>query len=258
MTQAPIGVLLAAGLGSRLAPLTHDLPKALVTLHGIPFIEFALRNLEAAGCKQIAINTHHHADVLSQWLEDREKRHSGTQLLVFHEEHLLGVGGGLKRMSEALSTGSILVQNADVLHDFPLGQLLEEHSRLGSTLSLVCAGEPLVMRVEGQRLRGILEPHGCTHGFTGVHILSQDCRDALRHWDSAAIIPFYTDWIQSGKEIVALQPPTDYLWADLGHASEYAALHERVWNQKAYHALLQRFGLDAQKATPPVQRKLKA
>jgi mannose-1-phosphate guanylyltransferase len=238
MALSPTGILLAAGNGTRLRPLTLACPKALVPLHGIPLLEFSLRSLEDAGCRCIAINGHHLSRQLEEWLKSRQQRHAETELRFFHEETLLGVGGGLKRMSAELPDGPLLVQNADIVHDFPLGKLLLEHHDAKATISLVLAGKPHVVTVAENRITGFLEESHSTHGFTGIHFLSDELRERLAQWDASGIISFYQQLLEGGWGLQALTPPPGSLWVDMGHVAEYLPLHRRLWNHGPYRDLL--------------------
>lgn len=119
-------MILAAGFGTRLAPYTQKAPKALVQLAGQPLLALILQRLIAAGCDRIAINVHHFADQVADWLAAHE--HPGIDILISVEEEILGTGGGIERMVPLLGTDEpILVHNVDVLSNLPLRELVRAH-----------------------------------------------------------------------------------------------------------------------------------
>lgn len=119
-------MILAAGFGTRLAPYTQKAPKALVQLAGQPLLGLTLQRLITAGFDQIAINVHHFAGQVSDWLARQD--YQGVKILISVEEEILGTGGGIKRMVSLLGTAEpILVHNVDVLSDLPLRDFYLAH-----------------------------------------------------------------------------------------------------------------------------------
>jgi len=258
--KEPIGVLLAAGLGTRLRPLTLVRPKPLVPLHGIPLLEFGLRQLRQAGCRLIAVNGHHLREAVQTWLQARAAD-GGLDLRFFAEPDLLGVGGGLARMARELPPGPLLVQNGDVLHDGELGRLLERAR--GAEVALALGGEPRVVECPAGRVLGLRDPARSTHGFTGIHVWSEAARERLCAWTRPDLIPFFQAEAAAGRDIrgVALAADgTGALWEDLGRLERYLPLHRELWENGAYRRLLDRLELaprwDAERALSLGERSL--
>ena len=88
-------MVLAAGLGTRLRPLTNDRPKALVTVGGRTMLEIALARLRQFGVNEAIVNTHHHGEMIREYL--KANGNFGMRIEISHEEELLDTGGGLKR-----------------------------------------------------------------------------------------------------------------------------------------------------------------
>lgn len=245
--DAPVGILLAAGLGTRLLPLTLVRPKPLVPLHGIPLMEFGLRQLEAAGCRVAGVNGHHLSPQVDSWLKRRQKERPALELRFFHEETLLGVGGGLARMARELPPGPMLVQNGDVVHDGDLAAFYAAAGVEKEGLCLALGGRPLVVEVEGGRVAGLRDPQRSTHGFTGVHAWSPAARERLASWGRSDLIPFLQEEIHQGRSVHG-QPlwvgAGHGLWVDLGRLGSYLPLHAELWANPAYHRLLGRLGLE--------------
>src|SRR4029077_16141271 len=97
-------MVLAAGLGTRLRPLTNDRPKALVEVAGRTLLEITLARLRDAGIQDVIINTHHFAAMMADYL--KANRNFGMNIEVSHEEVLLDTGGGLKKAAHFFLNGS--------------------------------------------------------------------------------------------------------------------------------------------------------
>ena len=122
------GFILAAGLGTRLRPLTDVLPKPLVPVAGQPLVERAVTQLVAAGVSEIAVNLFHLGDQIADHLGDGSAW--GARVTYFREgPEVLGTGGGLKNAEAFLRGGgeTFLLVNGDVWHSFDLAQLVDVH-----------------------------------------------------------------------------------------------------------------------------------
>lgn len=122
-------MIFAAGLGTRLRPLTTDKPKALVEVGGMPLLEIAIRRLRWFGIKEVIINVHHYAGQIEAFLKDRD--YFGLQIAVSDErEFLLNTGGGLKKAAWFFEADApFLILNTDVLTDLDLRTMYETHRR---------------------------------------------------------------------------------------------------------------------------------
>jgi mannose-1-phosphate guanylyltransferase len=125
-------VLLSAGLGTRLAPLTHSIPKILAPLGGRPLLEHQLAYLEQGGVTEVAVNVHHHAEEVIRFLETSE---TTLPVRVSHEPRLLGTAGALLPLRDFL-TEPFLVLYGDVVTDADLADFMEIHLRLGGVATL--------------------------------------------------------------------------------------------------------------------------
>lgn len=129
-------VVLAAGLGTRLRWLTREQPKALMPIGGMPAIEIVIRRLAAQGIRDIAINLHHHAEAIPEFLGRGER--FGVRLVYSFEPKLLDSGGGVRRALSLLpGDGLVAVHNADVLSDVPLQELAARAMPGGGCAALV-------------------------------------------------------------------------------------------------------------------------
>ena len=106
--------ILAAGMGTRLSPYTHHTPKPLFPVGGKPLIDHTIRRLEKAGFTDIAINLHHLAGQIEQFISRQPYR---ARIRLLHEPRILGTGGGIKNLGTFWPAGPLLVINSDILTD---------------------------------------------------------------------------------------------------------------------------------------------
>lgn len=128
--------LLAAGLGTRLRPLTNDRPKALVEIDGRTLLEINIQRLVEAGATHIVVNIHHFAEKMKAFLESREW---GVPISVSDESNLLlDTGGGLKKAQDLFSGKEpILIHNVDILSNLNLTDIVNKHKQSGNIATLV-------------------------------------------------------------------------------------------------------------------------
>ena len=131
-SRFPDVMLLAAGLGTRLRPITDTIPKPLVPVAGVPLIERVINNARAEGAKRFVANAHYRADQVLA--------HFGGLLKVSREDELLGTGGGVKRALPMLHSDPILVMNTDAFwpagSDAPIARMLARYTGPGDIVLL--------------------------------------------------------------------------------------------------------------------------
>src|SRR3954466_14571451 len=118
-------ILLAAGLGTRLRPLTDNMPKPLLPVGDRPLIEYNLMLLKKYGITEVAINLHYHGEKIRECLKDG--RDLGMKILYSEEPEILGTGGGIKKISHFLSDWDLLGINGGILVDIDLDKVVEFH-----------------------------------------------------------------------------------------------------------------------------------
>ena len=122
-------MVLAAGLGTRLRPLTDDRPKALVEINGRTLLEITLARLRDYGIRDVIVNVHHFADLVIKYL--KANRNFGMRIEVSREEVLLDTGGGLKKTAGFFlgqsSDEPLLVHNVDVISSIDFERMLQAH-----------------------------------------------------------------------------------------------------------------------------------
>ena len=132
------GFILAAGLGTRLRPLTNDRPKALVEVGGHTLLEICIRRLAAAGASRVVVNVHHFADMMCQYIAD----HQWDVPVVISDERemLLDTGGALRHAAPLFSGNApILVHNVDILSTLDLAEIVEHHTHSMNVATLVAS-----------------------------------------------------------------------------------------------------------------------
>lgn len=122
-------MILAAGLGTRLRPLTNSIPKALVEIEGKTMLEHTIRNLAQQGFEEIVVNVHHFADKIKNFLSMHD---FGVEIRISDEsEKLLDTGGGIIKASNILfdeTYKSVLIHNVDILSNANLSEMMKEHN----------------------------------------------------------------------------------------------------------------------------------
>lgn len=135
-------MLLAAGLGKRLQPLTDHTPKALIEVNGTPLLRIAIEYLAHHGFNEIIINVHHHAGQIVDFLK---ANHNFAQRIIISDEtdRLLDTGGGLKKAAWFFDDDQpFLVYNVDILCDLDLGKLYRNHLGSGALATLAVRNRP--------------------------------------------------------------------------------------------------------------------
>jgi NDP-sugar pyrophosphorylase family protein len=221
-------MILAAGIGSRLRPLTDGIPKALVDVGGAPMIERVIRRLAAAGVSEVVLNLFHFGDRIVEFLAS--KRNLGLRIEFCREAELLDTGGGLKNAAWFFDDGRpFFLHNVDVLSDIDLQELLRSHQRAGALATLAVQRRPssrqLVFDRNGQ-LCGRVSPDGAEwargpvsdaerFAFTGIHVIEPAIFPRMSETGAFPIIRAYLRLAGEGERIVAYRTDGSY-WQDIG------------------------------------------
>ncbi|MEO5717110.1 MAG: sugar phosphate nucleotidyltransferase [Chthoniobacterales bacterium] len=221
--------VLGAGLGTRLRPLTEELPKPLVPIFGKPLISFAFDHLAAAGVKSFVVNTHHLPDEFERVFALGRYRNFPVRLV--HEPLLLETGGGIKNVEAWLGDAPFLVYSGDILTDLALAPLLEEHFRRGNDVTLALRDTGLASQVAFQDGR-ILDVggrfgHAGNLDYANVSVWNPD---ALAHFslgEKISFIPVLTKWISEGGRVGGVVA-NDGKWFNLGSPAQYREVHRVI------------------------------
>lgn len=235
-------MVFAAGLGTRLRPLTDTRPKALVEISGVPLLEIVLKRLRATGVSEVVINLHHFGDQIERFL--RANDHFGLTVHVSREPELLDTGGGLKQASRWLNgppDESILVHNVDVLSDIDLKQLVAAHRTSGALATLAVqpreTSRPLLFdddgwlcgRITSEGPRVTREPRGALTplGFAGIHAIACSLFPLLTETGAFSIVESYLRLASAGRPIRAFRAD-GFRWRDAGRPSDLRPLDDSV------------------------------
>jgi len=229
--------ILGAGLGTRLRPLTHLLPKPLVPVFHRPMAAYAFDACMAAGVSRFAVNTHHLA---ARW-EDFAVP-PGATADFFHEPVLLDTGGGLRNIRDWLGGKPALVHNGDILATLPLRKLIAAHEASGclATLAVRRHGPPghLALDAAGTRvidIRRLLDVADGTHGFTGIYCVDPALIDLLPPGEVVSVIPAFLECARRGR--LGAVVIDEGLWLDLGDRASYLRAHRELELAPKIHPL---------------------
>ena len=223
-------MIFAAGLGTRLRPLTNTIPKALVEVNGSPLLEIVITRLRRYGFQDIIINTHHFADRIHEFL--RAKRNFGVNIHLSHErDGLLDTGGGLKNASWFFNDDApFLVHNVDILSDIHLQEFYETHlhtqalatlavTRRNSTRCLLfdhhntlCGWKNRQTQEFKMARTTVSEP--IPLAFSGIHVISPSIFTMMPDQKIFSIIEVYLR-VAATEKIMAFHHDHT-LWIDLG------------------------------------------
>ena len=240
-------MILAAGLGTRLRPLTNDRPKALVEVAGRTLLEIAIARLREFGVREIIVNVHHFGGMIAEYL--REKNNFGMRIEISEEASLLDTGGGLKKAAwffrEEGPAAPFLLHNVDVISTIDLGRLLDFHTRNRALATLAVqqrqSSRYLLfderMRLCGRRLvkernTELVRPSPRLQelAFSGIHAISPRLLEMLSEEGAFSIIQSYLRLAGEGERIVAYRADGDY-WRDLGKPESVASAAEDLKKQ---------------------------
>ena len=232
-------MILAAGLGTRLRPLTDDRPKALVEVAGHTLLEITLLRLRSFGVHEVIINTHHFADQVAEFLHAHASL--GMRIEISREDELLDTGGGLKKaaaffLHSANPDEPFVAHNVDVLSSVDLSSMLRFH-REHSSLATLAVQDRSTSRYLLFDSSGLLcgrragldgEPECArpardaqARAFCGIHILSPRIFSLMQEEGAFSIIDVYLRLAALGESILAF-PADGCYWRDLGRPASIA------------------------------------
>jgi len=231
-------MVLAAGLGTRLRPLTDQRPKALVEVAGRTLLEMTLSRLRSFGIREVIINVHHFADMIVQYLQTNDN--FGMRIAISREEVLLDTGGGLKKAAPFFleDSGSpeepFLVYNVDVISNIDLRRMARFHSENQALATLAVKDRKTIRYLlfdetlqlcgrrsdSDQKTEGV-QPSQQVHAlaFSGIHIISPRVFAMMTEQGAFSIITFYLRLASQGERILAFRAD-EYYWRDLGKLAD--------------------------------------
>ena len=242
-------MILAAGLGTRLRPLTNNRPKGLVEVAGRTMLEITLARLREFGVREVIVNVHHYADMVVAYLQ--ANNNFGIRIEVSREDDLLDTGGGLKKaawffLDDPDSRDEpFLLHNVDVLSTIDLGRMVQFHqeNRALATLAVqdrdtsryllfdqqsqLC-GRRAGRAGNAELVRSVNPAYALA--FSGIHLISPRLLGMVTEEGTFSIITSYLRLASQGEKILAFRAD-EYSWMDLGRP-EHVALAAKALEQR--------------------------
>ncbi|MGZ5003159.1 MAG: nucleotidyltransferase family protein [Chthoniobacterales bacterium] len=226
-------IVLAAGLGTRLRPLTDDRPKALVEVAGRTLLEITLARLRASGIREVIVNVHHFADLVIEYL--RAHDNFGMRIEISCEERLLDTGGGLKKaawffLDAPRPDEPFILHNVDVLSTIDLQRMVQFHTQNQALATLAVQDRETsryLLFDEQHQLCGrrtgrdpkteIVRPAQPMQAlaFSGIHVISPCLLTMMTEEGVFSIIDCYLRLAAQGEKVLAFRAD-EYYWRDLG------------------------------------------
>jgi len=217
--------VLAAGLGTRLAPLTDHTPKPLIPVLNIPSLFYSFFLLKQAGITEIICNIHHHGNVIRRYIESSDL--NGITITFSEEPEILGTGGGLKKCEKLLGDDDFILVNSDIITDIDFKALVTQHHRSGcpGTLTLFETPEAATIGYVGVE-NGLVKDFrdirktGLASSFiyTGVAVLSPKIFRFMKAEFSGIVNTGFTGLIDNGGLSFYRH---EGLWMDIGTMQSY-------------------------------------
>lgn len=223
-------MILAAGLGTRLRPLTNAIPKPLLPVGGTPLIVWNLLLLKRHGFHDVVINLHHLAPMIEQAVGNGSK--FGLRIVYSREPMILGTGGGIKQAEPYFSGEPVLVLNGDTLFELDLDALCAFHRMHNAAATLVLREDPdaarwglvevgaddRIVRITGKGLS--ISGPTTPRMFAGIHILNPRLLRDMPKGVASSIVDQYVAAIQRGETVLGYD--LRGYWSDIGTAERYA------------------------------------
>lgn len=235
-------MILAAGYGRRLRPLTDRIPKALVEVGGVAMLERTARRLIAAGADRLIINTHHYGGQVRRFIEERGG--FGVDVRISEEpEAPLETGGGLARARPHFRpTAPFFLHNVDIITEVDLAAMYEAHRRSGALATLAVSDRPSsrLLRFDEGGLQARVQPpagraeearaprgRAMDRAFAGIHVISPEIFDLIPATGTYSVIASYLELAGGGRRIL----PYDIgaaLWLEIGDPERLREARSRV------------------------------
>lgn len=224
-------MVLAAGLGLRMRPLTLLRAKPALPVLGRPLIQWTLELLARHGVTDVVINLHHLPSTVVRAVA--EARPFGLSVTYSRERTILGTAGGPRRVRDFFGGDPLLLVNGDVVFDFDLARLVQRHRASGARATLALLPNPdarrygaVVTDPDGaiRSLAGLPRPaRGTASLFTGIHVLDPALLDRLPPGASDSVKDLYAPLVAEGERLLGVR--VRGAWHDLGSPAAYLAAH---------------------------------
>jgi len=225
--------ILGAGFGTRLRPLTEDMPKPLLPIGGRPIITYAMEHLRSLGVQRFIVNTHHCADKYKNVFPD--SKWQDLPITFRYEPVLLDTAGGIKNIEDLIADEKlIIVYNGDIITNLPIAPLVERHSALRSTVTLALRSSGPLLNVNIDKdgficdMRHALNNRGIQSClFAGIYIIETNFLQRLEAGRVESIVSPLIEFIKENPRSVGGIVIDDGYWYDVGSLDEYENLNHK-------------------------------
>ncbi len=224
-------MILAAGLGTRLLPLTAKRPKPLVPVANRPIIDRTIHWLKRYGVKDIIVNAHHHLAQMRDHLD--RGRPFGLNIHISEEPEILGTGGGIRKTKWFWGRDPFIVVNGDILTDIDLKAAYRAHLEDGNSVTMVLHDFAPFNQIRINRQRDILDinpaPQPGRLAFTGVHIITPGVLETIPADRPSCILESYRALIRDRRPLRGYVVKGHY-WRDAGTIDSYVEANREALN----------------------------
>jgi len=235
-------MILAAGYGTRLKPITDKKPKALLQINKIPLLQIIIQKLIALGVNEIIINTHHLSDQVENFVRKNDR--FGVSIEISYEPEILGTGGGLNKVSYFFDDGKpFFLHNVDILSTINLKQMYLHHieNKAIATLALQKRETSRYFIVDSQnyicghedqdkhRTRLKRNPKGPSRlmAFCGIHVISPKIFNYIEESGRFSIVDVYLKIIEKNLPIIGY-PVDKFYWIDIGKLDSLHQINKQI------------------------------
>lgn len=241
MTSKVSAMIFAAGLGTRLYPLTADKPKALVEINGKTLLQIAIEKITAEGIRHIVVNVHHFSDLMKNYIATHS--FDADVMISDESDELLDTAGGLKQAEPLLRDAEhILLYNVDVLSNINLQKLMDSHIR-NNALATLAVRERNTRRYfifdedsmqlcgwqnmkTGEKKMARMASHEKLLAFSGIHVVNREIMNHIPPHQKMSMTPLYLQLAQN--QSIRGYMHQDDSWCDVG---KYEDWENKIWEK---------------------------
>ncbi|MFH0813449.1 MAG: NDP-sugar synthase [Pseudomonadota bacterium] len=232
-----IAMILAAGFGNRMRPLSERLPKPLLPILGRPLITYTIEHLKTVSVDAIGVNVHHLAEKVASSLGNGAPW--GIEIVLSREKKILGTGGGMRTIRELFPGEDLfLVYNGDILSDINLPGLIKQHLRRGALVTMALRDCPpknnVTLRRDGTIVDFLGKLGTCQPGkdqnltFTGISVVDASVLDRVPCEGASNIIDIYLELINCKPGSIQGYVARGNYWVDIGTPVSYLQVHRDI------------------------------
>jgi len=228
-------IVLCAGYGTRLRPITDHIPKILLPVLDRPLLANTIYYLKRHGVSRIAVNTHHLAQPVDDFLVER--RRFGVEVFANHEPEILGTGGGVGGLARYISDDNFVIYNGDIVTNINLGEAFDFHLKRKTLVTMILHDYPKFNKVAVDRHGRVIDIEGSLGrqkeservlAFSAVAIAQRKLFDRLPKNKFCDMKEVYLELLSERPDKVGGFVARGHSWRDIGTAGDYLALHRDI------------------------------